>query len=547
MRMKATRRIRCDQATIERRLVPWTATLIAALYVLSTPSARTVGDRRFEERAGNPLANASQAPSVAAAQENPKNLGGKQDFSVGDISLVKVFAQKAPTTQRPNKRNPELAARARRIEKAILSKCVLPDGYFVWYTMRPKMQDARRFIRAGKWPNWPNGSSLPDHFKLADHAEFGAEVYHLYEDSNYAAGKFLTAMAYRYAASEKATEKAEAAKSARLAFRALCEPFDWAVSVNDPGFFPKPYGGLSGWFATREGYHETSLDQTIAPSYGLWEFSRKVGTQEERARVLRYLQLQGHWWIKNRYTYIYGGAPRLAWPAPTPVPAGSRVEFWTDPAKPYRSQVFKLLMPMHVAAKALKDEALMLEVKTKMRQAMAAGTLPLQDQYMPETKDYNQWAHAAAYFMDESDIADRAYWLKLIDGYWRAGKSTLMPAVGLSLAMGQFNAIKWRLEPYQPGKSSDPQWGFQGAIPSPTSSCENAWLALLAYELGLDDDAPQFARGILEKLDETNLSEIWDPENNLPPDIRWRSQIIPTEGLGIWLAAYWKGRLLDVW
>jgi hypothetical protein len=475
------------------------------------------------------------------------NLAFGQEFCAGSSNSANVHAEKSGQKPRPAIRHLELAAKANRIEKAILSKCILPDGYFVWYTMRPNMQDARKFIQPGKWPNWPNGSGLADHFKPSEHPEFGPEVYHLYEDSNYAAGKFITAMAYRYAATEKSTEKKQAAQSARVAYRALCQPLDWAISVGEEGFFPKPYGGLRGWFSKPEGYHETSLDQTIAPCYGLWEFSRKVATPEERNRILRYLQLQGHWWIQNRYTYLYGGVPRLAWPAPSPVPQGKKAESWVDPAKPYRSQVFKILMPMHVAAKGMNDEALMLEVKTKMSQAIAAGTLPLQDQYMPETKDYNQWAHAAAYFMNESDIAERDYWLKLIHGYWRAAKSTLMPAVGLSLAMGRFNATTWRLEPYEPGKSSDPQWGFQGAIPSPTSSCENAWLGLLAYELGLDDQAPTFAQGILEKLDETNLTEIWDLDHNLPADIRWRTEIIPTEGLGIWLAAYWKGRLLGVW
>jgi hypothetical protein len=419
-----------------------------------------------------------------------------------------------------------LEAKALRIEKSLLSRCLLPNGYFAMFTL-PGMKDAEQLLREAKWPKWPAPSGLPEWFHPESHPEFGPEAYHVYENSNQAEGIFIAAMSYRYAA----TKDPDAARSARIAFRALCKPFDWAISVGDPGFFPKPYGGMQGWFATRKGYHETSLDQTFIPSYGLWQFAQRVATPEEQQRILHYFQLQGHWWINNHYVYMYSGKLRQTW----------------DPAKPYRSHAFKLLMPMYAGGKGTHDQDLVQEVKARMKEALDAGTLPLQSQYMPEMKDYLFWAQGAAYFMSQSDFAYPDYWRNLIEGYWRAAKSSWLPSIGAAVAMGQFDALQWRLLPYPPGPSPDPQWGFQGPIPSPDFSCNHAWLALKAYELGLDKDGPKYARAILDKFDENNMSEIWDLDHKLPPQISWRSQHILTQGLAAWLEAYWKGRLLKVW
>ena len=406
-----------------------------------------------------------------------------------------------------------LAVKAKRLEEAVLTKCVDPDGFLIWFTRSPDMAPADYVIQQIEWiPHVPD---------LERDAFFG------YENANQAAGKFVAAMAYRYAA----TKDSGAAESARLSFYHLCKAFDWAISVGDPGFLPKPYGGLRGKYALRETYHETSLDQTGIPCYGLWQFWQKVATEEEVSRIANYFRLQGHWWINNGYEYIYGGKMRPAF----------------DLEKPYRSGIYKLFMPTHAGAKATGDSVLLAEVEHHVGRAVEMGILALYDQYMPETKDYNNWAQLAYYFMEESDIADRDYWLGLIDGYWRAAKTTLLPDIGLSMAMGQFDAQTWQIRPYQPGDSLDPQWGYQGPIPSPVMSCDNAWLGILAYELGLDDDAPAWSRAILERLDETNLTEVLDLNDDLPAVIRWRSQIILTEAIAQWLGCYWHGRLVEAW
>ena len=406
-----------------------------------------------------------------------------------------------------------LSAKARRIEQAILKKCVDPDGFLVWFTRRPDMGPADDVVEGIEW-----SPHVPD---------LDREAYFGYENANQAAGKFITAMSYRYAA----TGEQDAAESARVPFRHLCKAFDWAISVGDPGFLPKVYGGLRGRYGLRETYHETSLDQTGTPCYGLWRFWEEVATKEEGERIARYFRLLGHWWIDRNYEYVYGGMPRLAF----------------DLQRPYRSGVFKVLMPMHAGGRATGDAELVAEVEKYVRRGMEQKTLPLYDQYMPETKDYINWAQGAYYFMTESDLADRDYWLGLIDGYWRAGRSTLLPDTGLSMAMGQFDAQEWRVRPYQAGDSPDPQWGYQGAIPSPSMSCDNAWLGILAYQLGLDDGAPAWSRAILERLDETLLSEVCDVNDDLPPVIRWRSQIILTEALAQWLGCYWHGKLVGAW
>ena len=79
----------------------------------------------------------------------------------------------SPATERNRPEDAALTAKARRIEKAVLSRCILPDGYFAYYTLRPGMWDPRKFIRAGQWPRWPTPRGLPDHFKPEDHPEFG--------------------------------------------------------------------------------------------------------------------------------------------------------------------------------------------------------------------------------------------------------------------------------------------------------------------------------------------------------------------------------------
>jgi hypothetical protein len=267
------------------------------------------------------------------------------------------------------------------------------------------------------------------------------------------------------------------------------------------------------------------------PCFGLWQFWQKVATEQEAERIANYFRLSGHWWMGNDYLHMYGGKLKPAF----------------DPERPYRSGIYKVFVAMHAGAKATGDSELLAEVERRVVKAIRAGTLRLYDQYMPETKDYVNWAQGAYYFMTQSDIADRDYWLDLIDGYWRAAKTTLLPDIGLSMAMGQFDAQEWRLRPYQPGDSADPQWGYQGPIPSPAMSCDNAWLGILAYELGLDDDAPAWARAILGKLDETNLAEVLDLKGDLPPVIRWRSQVIPTEAVAEWLGCYWHGRLVGAW
>jgi hypothetical protein len=195
----------------------------------------------------------------------------------------------------------------------------------------------------------------------------------------------------------------------------------------------------------------------------------------------------------------------------------------------------------------MHDRVLMQEVKARMEEALDAGTLPLKSQYMPETKDYTCWAQGAAYFMGQSNFAYADYWRNLIEGYWRAAKSSLLPRVGLSVAMGQFDVLKWRLLLYRPGPSPDPQCGFRGPIPSRDFSCDHAWLALEPYQLGLDKDGPRYARAILERLDANNMTEIRDLDQRLPAQIVWRSQIILSQSLGAWLQAYWKGRLLKLW
>jgi hypothetical protein len=185
--------------------------------------------------------------------------------------------------------DPTLEAKARHIESALLIRCLLPNGYFAQYTF-PGIGDAEQLLREANWPKWPTPYGVPTWFHTETRPEIGPEAYQLYENSNYAEGVFLTAMAYRYAA----TKDPRAADAARIAIRALCKQFDWAISAGDPGFFPKPYGGMQGWFATRAGYHETSLDQTFIPSYGLWQFAERVATPKERQPILHYLQLQGH-------------------------------------------------------------------------------------------------------------------------------------------------------------------------------------------------------------------------------------------------------------
>ena len=406
-----------------------------------------------------------------------------------------------------------LSARAQRLEGAVLRHCVDPDGFLIWFTRRPDLAPADDVIQGIDWS--------PHVHDLEREAYFG------YENANQAAGKFITARSYRYAA----THTPEASESAHVPFRHLCKAFDWAISVGDPGFLPKVYGGLRGKYALRETYHETSLDQTGTPCYGLWQFWQKVATPKEADRIAHYFRLMGHWWVDCGYEYIYGGRPSPAF----------------DPERPYRSGLYKILMPMHAGAQATGDSELLAEVEKHLGTGIAQETLPLYDQYMPETKDYINWAQGAYYFMTQSDIADRDYWLGLIDGYWRAAKTTLLPDLGLSMAMGQFDAREWRLRPYRPGDSPDPQWGYQGPIPSPSMSCDNAWLGILAYELGLDDEAPAWSRAILEKLDETNLSEVLDVNDDLPAVIRWRSQIILTEAIAQWLGCYWHGKGVGAW
>ena len=137
------------------------------------------------------------------------------------------------------------------------------------------------------------------------HPLLGTPAYAMYEDSNYCGNRFLMAMTWRCLALGPADVEGRAA--ATRAYQASILPAQLGAAL-EPGYWPKPYGGLKGENAVGVGYTETSVDQAYSPVIALRSYcAAGLASSSERQEISRRLVAHGHWWIKHRYQYDFLG------------------------------------------------------------------------------------------------------------------------------------------------------------------------------------------------------------------------------------------------
>lgn len=131
------------------------------------------------------------------------------------------------------------------------------------------------------------GQSVP-----STRAGFSAAGYISSENSPWVSGLFLWSQCLRY----RATGDEQALVYAAKAFRSLDTVFALAEAAGTPGFLCKPYD----WKLSEE----TSPDQYIATTLGLWAY-REIAGRAERQRIDVMLPAMADWWRERDYTIAY--------------------------------------------------------------------------------------------------------------------------------------------------------------------------------------------------------------------------------------------------
>lgn len=153
------------------------------------------------------------------------------------------------------------------------------------------------------------------------------------------------------------------------------------------------------------------------------------------------------------------------------------------------------------------------------------------------------------YRKSRSEWAGDIDWLDLIRGYWRAAKTAVQDDYTV-IEMGYFNGDIWRLEPYELGASDNIH-----ALGGWHSDVKNCWIAALfvslgtiAYKYRLDDEEDEYARRILENMNEAHIVRNIDKTGGEKMSLgeRYRLDCTCIETVTAWIDAYWRARLLGL-
>jgi hypothetical protein len=174
-----------------------------------------------------------------------------------------------------------IAAKVAALQQFLGERYFHPSGmmYSHWYWGA----DALRPFEPGDFA----GQSAP-----STRAGFSAAGYISSENSPWVSGLFLWSQCLRY----RVTGDEEALVYAAKAFRSLDTIFALAEAAGNPGFLCKPYD----WKLSEE----TSPDQYIATTLGLWAY-REIAGRAERQRIDAMLPAMADWWRERDYTIAY--------------------------------------------------------------------------------------------------------------------------------------------------------------------------------------------------------------------------------------------------
>jgi hypothetical protein len=369
----------------------------------------------------------------------------------------------------------------------------------------------------------------------------------MYEDSNYCGNRFLMAMVWRQLALGPGDTAGRTAVTRAYLASILSAQRGAAL---EPGYWPKPYGGLRGPNAVGVGYTETSVDQAYSPVIALHTYCRAgLATPEQQVEITHRLIDHGHWWIRHEYRYDFLGK---VWSVFGANPGEMRGEArgarrFGKISSP--SSALKIPVGLHRAhgMAAGGDEQLLRDALDIIAQASQDGAFAMHRGPRGETKELYHWARMYSYCQDHLDLSSLQDWPTLIGECWRAAVTTILPS-GLCIGQGEFLA-DGTIAKYEPGPIDDVHHNYWCTdAPHPPSTAQMACLAMLMHSRG-EVGAAEIGRALLSALTPVTVSDIdgyiYDREEQMPPVVR-ETRMEPrfnTRTVVFWLEAYWLGRL----
>lgn len=344
------------------------------------------------------------------------------------------------------------------------------------------------------------------------------------ENTCWATGWLMWSQMARY----RVTGDAEALTVARKCFRDLNHLFDICGTTFEPGLLGKPHGGRAG--------NTTSFDQSAIPVLPYCQFAREFGTEQEKAVARENMRAHGDFYLRRDWVMNHhGNLVRIV--------------------EPGHASSMKYLACVHAAYDMTGETRFRDAAEKYVRQLVAAGQIPWPKPVYELNANLFYYAYLGEYW-SSTRLADAADWIGNIGVYWRAAQAGLDDE-GLLLD-GLYDTHTGRFTPtaegwsdtFPPSAGDRPagRWwrsstGYQGRT---LYSLLVAMLGLLARKHGLDTDAHQVSRRILERVGDDGFRQCWD-DRRLPPEMHVYTNLFGAEFAAQWMLAYWMGRELGAW
>ena len=355
-----------------------------------------------------------------------------------------------------------------------------------------------------------------------------------YEDAGMATAGLLAGESLRY----RVTQKPEAKENADKAFDGVRSIYNIGKQKVE-GYFPKPYD--------KKISDQISRDQYIFIMRSL-EHYYEIADESIRKEIDRMLGKMAEYWISINYSHTYLGLP-------------SSNQF-TDLA----GSLF--LGIMHIAYSHTGDEKFKKEYDRLFREERLGERMPetlMADFIRGKTYD------GAMYFRDagqdimmktlaldhlwDADTDNCELWKKSLRAFYEEDLLVQLDSEsGLTYFITGFDPKTRKTfltEPKTIEELEDPlnlQWIRFGGLRKKPGSLQVAYNStVIGHRLQLKA-AVDIARLILEKMTLDKFRSVTVPDqSHMPPNQVWAQQCSSSSCFGMWLWAYWLGRLRKLW
>lgn len=359
-------------------------------------------------------------------------------------------------------------------------------------------------------------------------------AFYCYEDAGMTTGAFLASQSLRYIV----TGESEAMRNAEKAFQGICFIYELG-RVKQEGYFPKPYGGKIS--------SQISRDQYIFVLNGLASYHRIADSRTKR-QIEHIMCKMVDYWISIRYTDSYFGLP----------PQNQLLDFMGSlflglVRIPYGySGKVKYLKEYE---RLCTNEKLAERMCETLRGRFMHGKTYDNAMYFRQTENPVMMKCMAVDSLWDTDIARRDLWQRSLQAFLDNDLLLhLDPDSGLNYYILKFDAAQNRTVLTPPGKIAELEnplnipcltWG--GIRKTPGSSQTAYSAAVIADRLN-NQELAATAFNILEKLELQKFRAYTVPdESHLPPDSKWKMNILHSCNLAYWLWTYWLGRERNLW